>query len=664
MSLPQQPPSLWNDITSGLGEVGSAIANTPATVLPNSPTWGQDFSQLKDYISSNVNAFKKNPTAYLKNSQQQLKQHPEELMPMVIGSLGGDMTSVPPDLGAGTHLIQDEKGNFVPNPDYQAPQYAQDTTSADATTSEPGSPESQPQAPESTEPITKPPVTRTYPYDPNAPLSSNDQLTNAKRNIQLGQDIKTPNEAAQVNSTLNGYDINGSATDQLQQVNDKIGDLQKQAQDVVTREGGYTPKSSLVSQITKDVSYGNTNIPPLQIEGSVNQYIDKVYQQAMGGNVTGDITGVTPDQIPDPVLQKMKTIMNQDSMSTWNQPDPSKWTFAQQISRYARNALDNMLDTSHPNASALNNDMSDLYKAQESLTKGANAESSAAMKAAGQPQPNFIQKAWSNPWIRYPALAAGIGEGTNIVAGIGKIASSAGGAAAGLAQNLIGDLASHDQSKEAGNPNTLLSKPPHLAGSIPQDDKGHYQLPPNPGVKPFTPGTPAYTQAQNALPGNAREFMVNAPQYISSANAVQDDVKNGMPLNIMSSFKSSRDVQAYLSNPKSPYAQQLADVGQLNAEFRAAYTQINGTPPDDTQVLSPGDSAQQFQEKYSEMLAFLYNNYSQFQIPYLQTTEAPVSTNVQNVGNTSVQTTLPYNPPALGGNSTSAPIDSAPTMMQ
>jgi len=39
-----------------------------------------------------------------------------------------------------------------------------------------------------------------------------------------------------------------------------------------------------------------------------------------------------------------------------------------------------MLDNQYGNASKLNNDMSDLYKSQDSLNKGANQESTLAQK--------------------------------------------------------------------------------------------------------------------------------------------------------------------------------------------------------------------------------------------------------------------------------------------
>lgn len=264
---------------------------------------------------------------------------------------------------------------------------------------------------------------------------------------------------------------------------------------------------------------------------------------------------------------------------------------------------------------------------QYSSLKRIGEMSSTFRNTAGAP-PTFIDQIKKNPLT---AGAIALGASGPVIGGIKSaipIVEKAAGAGLGLASAGINGLANtlgYVPKTEAGDPNN--NKPITHDGSIPQDAQGHYSLPQNPSITPLTPGTPEYVRASNALPGGSRQFMVNAPQYMNTINTVQDDLKSGLPLNIMTKFKTSQDIQAYLSDPKNPYAKQLANIGSLNAKFLSAYSAINGTKPSDSQFLSPGDSAEQFQEKYNEMVKYIFDNYTQFQVPYIQTTEAPISSN-------------------------------------
>ena len=319
-----------------------------------------------------------------------------------------------------------------------------------------------------------------------------------------------------------------------------------------------------------------------------------------------------------------------------------------------KDVFDNVIDAAHPNVAKINNDMSDLYKAEDSLRSGANAEGTEAQKKANNP-PSLWQKIEQHPAA---AITSGVlGGGT--IAAFGKdILNNA----AGLGATAISDISKLPdtiankfgytrtpvgEQNKTGNENDQF----HI-DSVSQDaSTGHYTLPENPGIKPFVPGTPSYTQASNALSGGGRVFMQNAPQYLNSINTIQDDVKSGMPLDILHSFKTAQDWQSYLSNPSSPYAKQVSDVGRLNSQFRAAYSAINnGTNPDDSQLLAPGDSAEQFIEKYKAMVSFINDSYKQFQTPYLQTSEAPNTPN-NNGGAVNYNGSLPATPPAFPSNS-------------
>lgn len=260
--------------------------------------------------------------------------------------------------------------------------------------------------------------TRTFAIPDNLP--SDELQSNQLRNIQIdGQDIKTPNQVAQINSTLNGYGITGTPTEQLQSTNDQIGKLAKTASKIVSDQGGAISKQDMINAYARQLSL-SPSIPDAvrpQIPTVATQSIDDVYNRALGGTATQGVTGEAPDNIPGSVFQKMKQIWSGDAASTYDQTDPTKWTMRQVLSRSGRDIANNFLDAKYPAASVLNNDMQDLYNAQPSLIKGANAESGAAAKAAEQPKQGFLGKLLSTKAGQVTAgLGASIGA-TGLIAG-------------------------------------------------------------------------------------------------------------------------------------------------------------------------------------------------------------------------------------------------------
>lgn len=298
----------------------------------------------------------------------------------------------------------------------------------------------------------KSPGERTFPTGHTSP---DDLLTNSKRNIQIdGKDVKTPSDVAQINSTLNGYGIKGSLTDQLQMTNNTIATLSNKAKNIVATEGGTISKADLVNDTARNLAYGaGHNLPAAQAKTAAEQYIDKVYGKAAGVDPTSLEGWVAPNQIPGSVLQDMKTIMNQDAQSTFEQADPTKWTQDQLISRYARDAADNILDSQYPAASKLNNDMSDLYKAQDSLRKGANMESTASQKAANlPPKPGLLQNAVNN--VKEHPVRSTL-EGGALAYGLGKVGLPVAQGAVALAHNAMSDFnkSQTNYAQEKGQPN-------------------------------------------------------------------------------------------------------------------------------------------------------------------------------------------------------------------
>lgn len=276
---------------------------------------------------------------------------------------------------------------------------------------------------------------------------------------------------------------------------------------------------------------------------------------------------------------------------------------------------------------------------QYSSIKRIGEMSSDFRNESGAP-PTIFDQFKKNPIVGSAVALGAVGSGIAGVNAALPTIESVGGSTLGLAgaginglQNTLGYV----PKTEASNPNE--NKQVTHSPIIPQDAQGRYILPQNPNVTPLTPGTPEYIRANNALSGSSRQFMANSPQYMSTANNVNDDIKSGMPLNLMTKFKSAQDVQAYLSDSSNPYAKQLANIADLDAKFKSAYTLINGTAPGQDQFINPGDSQAQFQQKYDQIIKFIYDNYSQYQVPYLQTTSAPMTPNNKTSG------TVPYQQP-------------------
>lgn len=311
----------------------------------------------------------------------------------ILDKYGNPMKSAEPvELGTGTHLIKNAQGDYVPNPNPKPPVYSQNTPeypkSFTAEQRTKGINYSEPE-PKTSPAMKNPPAERTY--SPST-ATKEDVITNQKRNIQIdGKDIKTPKEVEQVNATLNGHGVKGSMTEQLQLSNDKIGSLSNQAKTIVEAQGGGVSKGKLINQTMQKLSYGSgPDTSTEQMTMDAKNYINDLYVRATGQDVTKGVAA--PENIPGTILQDMKTLANADAKSTFEQLDPTKWNIRQRVSRYGRDAIDTMLDTEYPAASKLNNDMSDLYRAQDSLRKGANAEGVTMQKNANAPQPNIFEK--------------------------------------------------------------------------------------------------------------------------------------------------------------------------------------------------------------------------------------------------------------------------------
>lgn len=372
----------------------------------------------------------------------------------------------PTTVGTGSHLVKNAQGQYIENPNPKQAVYAQESPAYPKTGKTQPVDYTEPQ-PKTAPAKPVPPAERTFSHKS---ATKSDLLTNQKRNIVIdGDDIRTPNDANQVNATLNGYGVKGTPTEQLQATDDLIGQLNSRAKAVVAAQGGEIEKNQLINQTMQKLSYGSGyNTSSSQLQADAKNYVNDLYIRATGQDVTKGI--VAPDRIPGTVVQEMKTLANLDAKSTWQQADPTKWNIRQRVSRYGRDAIDTLLDTEYPTASKLNNDMSDLYRAQSSLRKGANAEGVAMQKSANAPQPNMIEKGLNalkgNP-VGYGALALGgvYGLPKVIEAGV-KMGSAVAGHLPDI-QDKIADAFGYAPKQNAENPENDEQGQNSHDGSIP-----------------------------------------------------------------------------------------------------------------------------------------------------------------------------------------------------
>lgn len=232
-------------------------------------------------------------------------------------------------------------------------------------------------------------------YDVNNPEyatpSKEDLAENVKRNLTTdGEDIRDEQHADQINTTLNNYNIKGSQKQQSRMLTDSIDTLARRARANVKATGGTISKTDLINQVAKnlvDVS-GKTDINPDEIMKIAEDQVNSSYTRVKGVGTNGELSTTAPDNIPGEDVQDMKKDFNGNASGTFGQP-VSSWTKAQKVARPARDAIDALLDEQYPDASKLNNDMSDMYAAKDSLRKGSIIEGNLAQKAANTPKTPF-----------------------------------------------------------------------------------------------------------------------------------------------------------------------------------------------------------------------------------------------------------------------------------
>lgn len=584
-----------------------------------------------------------------------------------------------------------------PNPNPQSTQYSQNYempgtgyTKEDQQEYVQGSSPTKPSA--SSQQAAEP--SRTFPA---GNTSKGDVVENQKRFIQIdGKDVNTPNEVDQINATLNGYGIKGPLTNQLQMVNDTIGTLSNKAKNIVATQGGTIDKDQLVQGTIQNLNHslGQHKVDARSIPYEADSYINRLYARATGQD---PITTAAPDQIPGSVVQDMKKLMNEDASSTFGIDDPTKYTYDQAISRYSRDATDEVLDKEYPQASKLNNDMSDLYKAKTSLRKGANQEGAAAQKQANTPPeprnlgskfiPSTVLGTDMKPFQNLFNTATNSPKGLKISGGLGLIGLGVGAKSAyDQLYNPSQKQTNAQESNGSGNtPNNgidthttgLIS---HSYGNINPDgglpqnapqgsnqrhymSEAEYQQQLQQIGSKFTYGTPDYNnakaqleaqynndqaQAQEVFKGNnIKNFMDNASQYVNDGQTVKDTLAN-LPPGFWNGVSKAGSIRAY-NDPQ--YQAERQQIANFNNEYTSAYEAATGQKPTDDMLLSSANSPKQAGVKLRAMMQNLIGKYGDYLAPYLAVTSA---TGTQT--NYGTPQSLPQTPPAFPQAPTSVDI--------
>jgi len=221
--------------------------------------------------------------------------------------------------------------------------------------------------------------------------TKSDITENTNRGLPLNDDIPTTDDKTRINATLNKYGITGDFTRQKTLQEQKIADLSNDASGQIQSDYAKDPTANSTSNtdLTNEI-YANMknnpskyHIPSSQLPNEINKYIGNLYARATG-NVGVTSESAIPDAIPDPIIYKMKQLAGQDSKTTFSQPDPTKWSSAQQVSRFGRDSMDDIIDAKHPEVSGINTDTADLIKADEPLRKKYNAEQEQLAKNNGK----------------------------------------------------------------------------------------------------------------------------------------------------------------------------------------------------------------------------------------------------------------------------------------
>lgn len=266
----------------------------------------------------------------------------------------------------------------------------------------------------------------------NKMISTKSDITeNTNRGLSLNDDIPTTGDKARINATMNKHGITGDFTRQKTLQEQKIANLSNDASGQIQSDYAKDPTTNSTSStdLTNEI-YANMknnpskyHIPSSQLSNEISKYVNNLYARATG-NVGTTSESDIPDSIPDPIIYRMKQLAGQDSQTTFSQPDPTKWSSSQQVSRFGRDSMDDIIDAKHPEVAGINSDTADLIKANDPLMKKYNAEQEQLAKNRGKG--NFFTNHPKGTIGAVTAIAGTVGAGLGI--GIPALAGAISGA--------------------------------------------------------------------------------------------------------------------------------------------------------------------------------------------------------------------------------------------
>jgi hypothetical protein len=183
------------------------------------------------------------------------------------------------------------------------------------------------------------------------------------RSIDVGPNLYGPQREARINQTLNNLGIKGSPADQYAQLQPKMSQLSDQIESHLTSN----PQNASLGEITKDFKANlqdqlrTKNLQAPAAEKEISGYLSDLHGAKLSDNIS------TYD------LFKLKKQINQDYQGVAKKLNSgSPLNDREKVISAARQTLDDVIATKHPEVKQATLMQSDLYDATESLHKARN----------------------------------------------------------------------------------------------------------------------------------------------------------------------------------------------------------------------------------------------------------------------------------------------------
>lgn len=460
--------------------------------------------------------------------------------------------------------------------------------------------------------------------------------------INLKPSVYGAGREADVQSTVNNYVPGKTAGEQYANLQPTMDNFGQQITDIMQKNPKAAPLTQIMSDYDKNLNaagiYRSTKLPKDAVQKEALSYINDLYNGA-----AGETSSVVPTSISDNTLYGLKQSVNQDAQSIYKKIDNgTSLTDREKVILAARQTIDDTLSTLHPDVKDLTTKQSHLYDAADSLYKGREGE-------INTPNPGFFGAIKKHPLGSAIALPL-----------IGSAVTAGGYEATKLPYGDLGGAIANKATGNSGNANYSIdtSAPSHMGSADVkkatglqytyddyQKDINDPRYVPGSNFKNSVDTKMAATDAtatQN-LPGQVSSFMGGTAQQALNAQAKVQGINLKGLQDVSQRLKTTQDYDAYTSNPKNPYAQELVNLKNANTLYGQAVRNITGAEPDPQTLIMPGDTAEMMKEKIVAQNKFIKDTYKQYQ-PYWDaknpTNEVTTNQNTfkQNTGGTSAGT--------------------------